>query len=115
MASAVIPSTMAYMDNGLLSCRARGMYMNLLRNDIDKVRFLANDTLHAIRTSTLYDVDTMITAVDFLYKILINIAFKRLDTVSANIRDLHYLVEQQYIGNGVNIHIVDNVIFVNKY
>jgi hypothetical protein len=113
MASMV--STMGYMNSALLSCRVRGMYKNLLRNDIDTVRFLANDTLHVIRTGNVYDRETVNRAVDHLYKILVNIAFKHYDNVSTNIRDIHYLVENEVIGNGSNIYYVDGVVVVNKY
>lgn len=115
MMSAAIPSTMAYIDNGLLSCRARGMYKNLLLNDIDTVRFLANDTLHAIRYSTVYDVETMTRACDYLYKILVNIAFKHYDRVSSDIRNIHYLIESQYTGDGCDIHVIDGVKLINRY
>ena len=83
-----------YINEGIVNSRLKGLYKSLLNNDYDRTKFLVEDTINMIKTTTEIDIDKELynKILDELYQMILELVFKKYNSVHDRIRDLHYLI-----------------------
>jgi hypothetical protein len=88
-----------YINEGIVNSRLKGLYKSILNNDYDRTKFLVEDTINMIKTTTEIDIDKELynKIIDELYQMIMELIFKKYNSVHDRIRDLHYLIIQSYL------------------
>ena len=88
-----------YINERIVNSRLTSLYKSLLNNDYDRTKFLVEDTINMIKTTTEIDIDKELykKIIDELYQMIMELIFKKYNSVHDRIRDLHYLIIQSYL------------------
>jgi hypothetical protein len=85
---------LAYVAPYIVECRLRGIYLNMLRKNMDKAMWIVKMTIQDLNTLPKVDIDPMMmkTMENKLYGILINMKTKRYNDAHNGVRDLKYTI-----------------------
>ncbi len=89
----------AYVDEGVIDCRIRGMYKQVMLQQYDKVVANAKDTLLVLRTAQELDMDVRLYGklVDNLYKVRLDFVAGDYEKMHNRVRDMHYAILANYL------------------
>ncbi len=86
----------SYVSEAVISCRLRGIYGSLCKENYKKTCDLINEILWVVRDSSStcdMDLSTLNMVVSCFYLTLVEIAMKRYTNAHNNIRELYYKIE----------------------
>lgn len=89
---------LAYIDEFILDCRLTGIYKTLKKGDYERTKSLIRDTLNIMMTAGEIDMTKIMyrKIVDELYHMIVELAFKKFNSVHDRIRNLHYYIVCSY-------------------
>lgn len=106
MASKAIRIT--YVNDAVISRRLWGIYSKILRRDIANAKILLNDTIRTLSYAETENPEISSACIDALYRVLVDLAFKRVDEAHSKLRDLYYNIEEPYMQQPANL--IDDII-----
>lgn len=85
-----------YIDEEIINWRLTSIYNTLSKGNYDSVRFLIEDTISMLRTTTVVAINTELynKIIDELYQMILEIVFKRYDVVHNKIQYLSTLLKK---------------------